>query len=253
MKMDRNQGFTLIELLVVIAIIAILAAILFPVFAKAREKARQISCASNMRQINLGLLQYVQDSDETYPANGESYGPGGFTAWQTMVMPYIKSSNVFICPSNSKTTPIYATTLPDDYGGNYTYGQVPGSIPAGGVFSQQSGPGIALASISAPSQVIAIGEQSASNSNYCQLQIDSLNPSGAGNSPLFAGHTGQSNYAFADGHVKSLKPFATISPSDGGSAPTNYWTIDNKDFSAGDPAVLPNVKANLTVAANLYQ
>ncbi len=61
------QGFTLIELLVVIAIIAILAAILFPVFAKAREKARQITCASNLKQISLGILQYYQDSDEQFP------------------------------------------------------------------------------------------------------------------------------------------------------------------------------------------
>ena len=66
--MKRNKGFTLIELLVVIAIIAILAAILFPVFAKAREKARQASCASNEKQLGLAIIQYVQDYDETFPA-----------------------------------------------------------------------------------------------------------------------------------------------------------------------------------------
>ena len=64
----KRAGFTLIELLVVIAIIAILAAILFPVFAKAREKARQIACASNMKQIGLGIIQYTQDNDETFPS-----------------------------------------------------------------------------------------------------------------------------------------------------------------------------------------
>jgi prepilin-type N-terminal cleavage/methylation domain-containing protein len=67
MQTSRKSGFTLIELLVVIAIIAILAAILFPVFAQAREKARQITCASNMKQLGLGIIQYTQDYDEIYP------------------------------------------------------------------------------------------------------------------------------------------------------------------------------------------
>jgi prepilin-type N-terminal cleavage/methylation domain-containing protein/prepilin-type processing-associated H-X9-DG protein len=101
-----RQGFTLIELLVVIAIIAILAAILFPVFAQAREKARAITCISNQKQVNLGFLQYVQDYDETYPM-GQYVDPGtGIQyTWADMVMPYIKSGNkwaqggVFTCPS----------------------------------------------------------------------------------------------------------------------------------------------------------
>jgi prepilin-type N-terminal cleavage/methylation domain-containing protein len=74
--MKHSKGFTLIELLVVIAIIAILAAILFPVFAQAREKARQITCASNMKQLGLAIMQYTQDFDETMP-NGNHYGGGG--------------------------------------------------------------------------------------------------------------------------------------------------------------------------------
>ena len=80
--MKSKQAFTLIELLVVIAIIAILAAILFPVFAQAREKARQATCLSNLKQLGLGLLQYVQDSDETFPLathwNDRSLQVGGF-------------------------------------------------------------------------------------------------------------------------------------------------------------------------------
>ncbi|MCW3060774.1 MAG: prepilin-type N-terminal cleavage/methylation domain, partial [Capsulimonas sp.] len=74
--MKRNDGFTLIELLVVIAIIAILAAILFPVFAKAREKARQTTCASNLRQLGLAMLQYVQDNDETFPFGATTHIEG---------------------------------------------------------------------------------------------------------------------------------------------------------------------------------
>ena len=99
-----SQGFTLIELLVVIAIIAILAAILFPVFAKAREKARQITCLSNEKQINLAMMQYVQDFDETMPAATittniyDSSQP--HYSWAYVVYPYVKSKNVWVCPDD---------------------------------------------------------------------------------------------------------------------------------------------------------
>jgi len=94
--MKRSSGFTLIELLVVIAIIAILAAILFPVFAKVREKARQTTCTSNEKQIGLAILQYVQDYDETYPLVRFPNPAGAatqYTEWPVVVQPYIKSGN----------------------------------------------------------------------------------------------------------------------------------------------------------------
>ena len=94
-----NRAFTLIELLVVIAIIAILAAILFPVFAKAREKARQSSCASNLKQIGVATLQYAQDYDETYMLG---WYTGGYSP-RTVVDPYIKNTQVFNCPSATFT------------------------------------------------------------------------------------------------------------------------------------------------------
>jgi len=99
-----RRGFTLIELLVVIAIIAILAAILFPVFAKAREKARQSSCLSNGKQLGLALLSYLQDNDEVCMPH---WNPGnGVTAylWPQFLSPYIKSTQVFNCPSRSDIT-----------------------------------------------------------------------------------------------------------------------------------------------------
>src|SRR5215210_107980 len=92
-----HRGFTLIELLVVIAIIAILAAILFPVFARARENARRASCQSNLKQLSLGMIQYVQDYDErlVYTTYGEA-------SWRIRIFPYVKSSQVYFCPSAPK-------------------------------------------------------------------------------------------------------------------------------------------------------
>lgn len=91
-------AFTLIELLVVIAIIAILAAILFPVFATAREKARQTSCASNLKQLGVAFTQYEQDYDESIPTTIPGGSPG--TGWATQIYPYAKSSAVFECPDD---------------------------------------------------------------------------------------------------------------------------------------------------------
>lgn len=96
-----RRGFTLIELLVVIAIIAILAAILFPVFARAREKARQASCTSNVKQITLGLLMYAQDYDERFGLSGGWNGTALWAAqWPIAIQPYIKNWQLLECPSN---------------------------------------------------------------------------------------------------------------------------------------------------------
>src|SRR6185312_8425918 len=89
-----KKGFTLIELLVTIAIIAVLAAILFPVFARARENARRASCMSNLKQMGLGIMQYVQDYDETYPFGFYSV-PGGTMYWPMLIYPYVKSEQIF--------------------------------------------------------------------------------------------------------------------------------------------------------------
>ncbi len=97
----KPRAFTLIELLVVIAIIAILAAILFPVFSQAREKARSASCASNARQLGLGVLMYVQDYDETLtPVSIPTQGADDIL-WPTLISPYIKNNQIRMCPSDT--------------------------------------------------------------------------------------------------------------------------------------------------------
>ncbi|HEX2998910.1 MAG TPA: prepilin-type N-terminal cleavage/methylation domain-containing protein [Armatimonadota bacterium] len=96
----HHKGFTLIELLVVIAIIAILAAILFPVFARARENARKANCLSNCKQIGTAFTMYAQDFDERLPAGaGDNMVNGGYNRWYNAVMPYIKNWNALRCPS----------------------------------------------------------------------------------------------------------------------------------------------------------
>lgn len=100
--MKRNHGFTLIELLVVIAIIALLAAILFPVFSRARENARRSACQSNLKQIGLGIAQYTQDYDERLPIRYYISGSSPRLTWADVLQPYVKSEEIFYCPSANK-------------------------------------------------------------------------------------------------------------------------------------------------------
>jgi prepilin-type N-terminal cleavage/methylation domain-containing protein/prepilin-type processing-associated H-X9-DG protein len=126
---ERRTGFTLIELLVVIAIIAILAAILFPVFAQAREKARSISCLNNVKQISTGMMMYVQDYDELFPP---SWSPDAPQRWYAKFEPYMRNQKIRDCPSASfKANP---TT-----GGSYGYNrQVFEVFPLAGVIEPAS-------------------------------------------------------------------------------------------------------------------
>ena len=106
MYRTRSAAFTLIELLVVIAIIAILAAILFPVFAQARDKARSAACLSNVKQLGLGIAMYTQDHDEFMPYNYAYTWPGQkeLYYWQDLCRPYVKNETVYSCPSASPHT-----------------------------------------------------------------------------------------------------------------------------------------------------
>ncbi|MGI5819354.1 MAG: DUF1559 domain-containing protein [Armatimonadota bacterium] len=122
---SSRRGFTLIELLVVIAIIAILAAILFPVFARAREKARQTSCLSNVRQIGLGVRMYVEDFDG-YPMHSSLSGQSPRTRWPDYIYPYTRNTQLFLCPSAGGD--VFAKVFAHDpgqffggYGYNYQY------------------------------------------------------------------------------------------------------------------------------------
>ncbi|MBV9470218.1 MAG: DUF1559 domain-containing protein [Abitibacteriaceae bacterium] len=174
-KRKPKKGFTLIELLVVIAIIAILAAILFPVFAKARENARRASCQNNLKQIGLGLMQYSQDFDETYTGMYQNRSCGRIS-YAEMIYPYIKSNQVFRCPSmgkgklltNSAGTQINSACNPDFIGTagiSYGYNGIcsnPGTQPYVGLGSGGCDSGAPTVSdATAPSETIVLAEGNA--------------------------------------------------------------------------------------------
>jgi len=209
--MYKKNGFTLIELLVVIAIIAILAAILFPVFAKAREKARQSSCASNLKQIALGITQYCQDYDETFPPNKlngynaadtpqtDTSAPGshfvtcsqgatdGYNiSWMDLINPYVKSWRIFQCPSrvNGENQP--------SYGYN--------NLVNGAVWGASAGTAN-LAKIKKPSECVELLDYNTEYGSYA----NAFEPTHYGFQYLIALHSGGANVAFCDGHVKWWK------------------------------------------------
>ena len=184
-----RRGFTLIELLVVIAIIAILAAILFPVFAKAREKARQTSCASNVKQLSLALLMYVQDYDEMFTVV-RSIQPYYARLWYEAIAPYVKNSQVFVCPSANYTS-AWGGYGYNGYGSNRNNGlgyrhQYDDGSPSSG----QAPP--VLAVIEQPASMFMVGEPMINT--YILGAYGSYLPS--------ARHNGGSNIGHVDGHVK---------------------------------------------------
>jgi prepilin-type N-terminal cleavage/methylation domain-containing protein/prepilin-type processing-associated H-X9-DG protein len=131
--MSGRRGFTLIELLVVIAIIAILAAMLFPVFARAREAARKTVCLSNLKQIDLACHMYAQDYDELFPVDNHVCNP--HVRFISQVMPYMKNSQILYCPSASKTGTSYLQSTPANFAaGNigyyyWSFDQLPSTAP----------------------------------------------------------------------------------------------------------------------------
>ncbi len=250
---QRRHGFTLIELLVVIAIIAILAAILFPVFARARENARRASCMSNMRQIGLGLMQYTQDYDETYPGRMVSNGTN-YQNWKILMQPYVKSVQVFACPSNTNNTvPTRDGTgstvnCPISYSANTDDGTSKGIFMK--TDSGQTTP-ISIAAVDSSASTIAVVEGGWSNSDFVVTNsyfTATTPPTEGTKTAMFVGHLGTTNVLFCDGHVKSLKPLATLDTASGGSGSVNMWHRNNTSYGTGTSAATV-----LTLATNAYQ
>ncbi len=179
--MTGRRGFTLIELLVVIAIIAILAAILFPVFARAREKARQASCLSNVKQAVLAGLMYAQDYDERLcsqtmnPASTE-----GYPMWYDLIQPYIKNDQMRRCPSVASSSMGYGWHV-----------QIPRT-------------GYALDSVGKTAETILVADNNATR-GFLRAGIGGCSHGDCVNGQFAARHNDVGNCGFIDGHAKALK------------------------------------------------
>ncbi|MBI2302889.1 MAG: prepilin-type N-terminal cleavage/methylation domain-containing protein [Armatimonadetes bacterium] len=218
--MRKIRGFTLIELLVVIAIIAILAAILFPVFAKAREKARQASCCSNVKQIMLAHLQYAQDYDEKLtgvrmnrPQIGVACTGNAWVTWRANLQSYCKNTQMFQCPSlslfgNETTWTAGNRDFDASYGMNGRYCGCCGLR----IWAK-------ISRLVEPAQQIIVGESTIADTNtWCH-------PNGGANC-FRTPHNRGANYGFLDGHAKWMLPEATVDP-------VFLWMMNNPDDTNG--------------------
>lgn len=213
--MQRKQGFTLIELLVVIAIIAILAAILFPVFQKVRENARRTACLSNLKQIGLAVTQYYQDADEKGPSGTDGYGRCSGWAWQ--VYTYIKSTDVFHCPDDSL---VGARSASYGMNANLAVQEDQTAYPPGA--AQDTASGLALSQYSSPAKTIMLFE--VANSQFYDVTDgnpkDVYGKTGPWQSDNVAGGGGQSPSGFGLGNNYDpsgsySEEYAGATPSDG--------------------------------------
>lgn len=232
---NKRRGFTLIELLVVIAIIAILAAILFPVFARARENARRASCQSNLKQIGLGFIQYTQDYDEKLPSNQYAWSGTGLINWDEAIYPYVKSVQLFVCPSYTNPTNGTAqynadstgTSLLNQWTGTPNRDYAMNAYLMAGMASTIGGLAdnngfLSQAAINNPAEVFLAGESLRTNMGgwYASIiyahsgspQITYARTNVSSSTGTGVAHFDGANWLYVDGHVKWLKPNAINGP-----------------------------------------
>lgn len=249
MHRSTRHAFTLIELLVVIAIIALLAAILFPAFSRARENARRTSCASNLKQIGLGLLQYVGDYDDKMPRSFygtfEASTPTNYK-WMDAIFPYVKSEALFDCPSDS-LSPKYKFADGQNYG---SYAQNGAYSAPGDAQTPPRSSGlylVSLASIAASSQTVWATDSNNSNDENkggssggsygflwatAAATVDFTIETPGSGYRQFKGiaerHLETTNVLYCDGHVKAMKLESLTKKTDvNGAQVMTQFTIED--------------------------
>lgn len=237
-RTNGHSGFTLIELLVVIAIIGLLAAILFPVFGRARENARRTSCASNLKQIGLGIVQYEQDYDErTPPPPYVATDPNNSCVgtW-CVVQPYLKSNQVGYCPSSKKALNGTQNGVQSSYGGNDFYWYKADENPwlqniakfnntSNAILIGDGVAGARVVSNGGLADVITGGSLGISNTDG--LLQDPPSVPVTNNFAYFSGrHFGGCNWLFVDGRVKWMKLETIMAATDSTGEPYKYFKVD---------------------------
>ncbi len=236
----RKSGFTLIELLVVIAIISVLAAILFPAFARARENGRRSACQSNLKQIGLGVMQYTQDYDERMPFASDD-GATMTNDWMDTLQPYIKSYQVLKCPSDMATEVPELANQATSYAVNVVgAGDLHNpqyKFALTGAYSHIAGGSVPLASIVAPATTVAMAD--ANNLEYggyadvsSGLLDHRVGPPASLGGVFLDRHLETINVLWCDGHVKAMKLAAlgkgntpSISPVPVSAVKAMYFTL----------------------------
>jgi prepilin-type N-terminal cleavage/methylation domain-containing protein/prepilin-type processing-associated H-X9-DG protein len=232
----NRSAFTLIELLVVIAIIAILAAILFPVFAQAREKGRQAACMNNERQIGTALQIYSDQWDATLPAYRHMSNEGLY--FREQLQPLIKTTAVWVCPSDPCPAGVY--NIRDANGkmvkekrSYIPNAQIVGSNDGNNPSNDHGA--VSLSDIKDPSQIIAITEKRSGVQDWhMDFPQDALPPYGGEHALEKQRHNGGTNHIFADGHVKWLKFSQTMSPVIMWVIDQSYWKPKLKNRKIND-------------------
>jgi prepilin-type N-terminal cleavage/methylation domain-containing protein len=214
-------GFTLIELLVVIAIISILAAILFPVFAEAREKARQTVCLSNMRQMNLAVQMYAQDDDESLPLAATATATG-FLNWHDLLDPYVKNTQIWHCPSSNLALKDIYGNIVCHYGWNAYYLNL--GVDVTNIYTLNNAAGVSLAAVQVPSHTVMMGDNRGIDGRIPadHLSTDMLPPSQP--DADYWGrpdprHTDGVVVGLVDGHMKWLRTGGFYT----GQSPPDIW------------------------------